>query len=167
MHPNVAVVFDEAKLAKPIHERADAGPCGADHLRESFQRDPGNQCFRLAMDGEGVVLNADVNIFFVDARDFDLQNNVVLVFVDVHRRCEGGGCQRLFRLLPNTGFESAGFDRCAISLFASRPGREIMNFSASAGLYMWESRKRFPSLASARRHLQTRQAQAIPRIHFS
>jgi hypothetical protein len=43
----------------------------------------------LAMDGEGVVLNADINVFFVDARDVDLQNNVVSVCVYVHRRCEG------------------------------------------------------------------------------
>src|SRR5712692_10534617 len=45
----------------------------------------------LAMDGEGVALDADINVFFVDARDFKLQSNVVLVFVDVHRRCEAGG----------------------------------------------------------------------------
>jgi hypothetical protein len=38
--------------------------------------------------GEGVVLDADINVFFVDARDFNLQGDVVLVFVDVHRRCE-------------------------------------------------------------------------------
>ena len=37
----------------------------------------------LAMDGEGGVLDADINVFFVDARDFKLQSNVVLVFVDV------------------------------------------------------------------------------------
>src|SRR5882762_6596570 len=51
----------------------------------------------LAVDGEGVTLDADINIFFVDARDFKLQSNVVFVFVDVHRRCEVGGRQRLFR----------------------------------------------------------------------
>ncbi len=28
----------------------------------------------LATDGEGVVLNADIDVFFVDARDFNLQN---------------------------------------------------------------------------------------------
>jgi hypothetical protein len=58
----------------------------------------------LAMDGEGVVLNADINVFFVDARDVDLQNNVVPVLVYVHRRREGSGCQRLFRAfgeIPN------------------------------------------------------------------
>src|SRR5580704_673274 len=51
----------------------------------------------LAMDSERVVLNADINVFFVDARDVDLQNNVVPVLVYVHRRCEGSGCERLFR----------------------------------------------------------------------
>src|SRR6266704_733776 len=31
-----------------------------------------------------------------------------------------------WRLLPVTGFESAGFDRCAISWFASRLGRKSL-----------------------------------------
>ena len=44
------------------------------------------------MDGEGVVLDADINIFFIDAGDFKLQSNGVLVFVDVHRRRETSGC---------------------------------------------------------------------------
>ncbi len=35
------------------------------------------------------------------------------------------------RLLPVTGFESAGFDRCAISLFASRPGRKTSTLRSS------------------------------------
>jgi hypothetical protein len=30
----------------------------------------------LAMDGEGRVLDADINVFFVDARNFKLQSNV-------------------------------------------------------------------------------------------
>src|SRR5579864_147002 len=51
----------------------------------------------LAMDGEGIVLDADVDVFFVDARDFKLQSNVVLIFVDVHRWCEAGGCECVFR----------------------------------------------------------------------
>jgi len=37
----------------------------------------------LAMYGEGGVLDADINVFFVDARNFKLQSNVVLVL----RRC--------------------------------------------------------------------------------
>jgi hypothetical protein len=45
----------------------------------------------LALDSEGVVLNADINVFFVDARHLNLQNNVVLIFADVapavRRRC--------------------------------------------------------------------------------
>src|SRR5260370_3301263 len=40
----------------------------------------------LAMDGEFVVLDADINVFFGAARDFTLQSTGVLVFVDVHRR---------------------------------------------------------------------------------
>src|SRR4029434_361219 len=50
----------------------------------------------LAVDGEGVTLDANITIFLIDARDFKLQTNVVLVFVDVYRRCEVGGGQRLF-----------------------------------------------------------------------
>src|ERR1700745_3887941 len=42
----------------------------------------------LAVDGERVAFDTDINIFFVDARDFKLESNVVLVFVDVHRRCK-------------------------------------------------------------------------------
>jgi hypothetical protein len=45
----------------------------------------------LAMNCEDVVLDANINVFFVDARDFHLQSNLVLVFVDVHRRCVAGG----------------------------------------------------------------------------
>lgn len=46
----------------------------------------------LAMHGEGGVLDADIDVFLVDAWDFELQSYVVLVFVDVHGRCEAGGC---------------------------------------------------------------------------
>jgi integrase len=35
----------------------------------------------LAMDGESAVVDVDMNVLFVDARDFKLQNDVVLVFV--------------------------------------------------------------------------------------
>src|SRR5512135_1111090 len=50
----------------------------------------------LAPNSEGVVLGADINVFFVDSRDFHLQSNVVLVFVNVHRRRKAGAGQRLF-----------------------------------------------------------------------
>jgi hypothetical protein len=46
----------------------------------------------LAVDGKGIAVDADINVLFVDSRDFKLQNDVVLVFVDVHRRCKAGGC---------------------------------------------------------------------------
>jgi len=49
----------------------------------------------LAMDGEGGVLDADINVFLFDARNLKLQSNVVLVFVDVHGRCKAGGRQCL------------------------------------------------------------------------
>jgi hypothetical protein len=46
---------------------------------------------------EGVAPNTDVNVFFIDAREFKLQDNGVLIFIDVYRRREAGGCERLFR----------------------------------------------------------------------
>ena len=33
---NAAVVSDQAKLAKAVHKKADAGPRGADHLRQGL-----------------------------------------------------------------------------------------------------------------------------------
>jgi hypothetical protein len=47
MNPDAAVVFNQAELAKAIHEEADAGPGGADHLRQSFLRDGRKQVFRF------------------------------------------------------------------------------------------------------------------------
>jgi len=47
MDLDAAVVFDEAELAKSIHEEADAGPGGADHLCKSFLCDSRNQALRL------------------------------------------------------------------------------------------------------------------------
>src|SRR5271167_837990 len=49
----------------------------------------------LAVDNQCIVLYADINVFFLNARDFNFQSEIVLVFVDVHRRCEAGGRQRL------------------------------------------------------------------------
>src|ERR1022692_618539 len=48
MDPDATVVFNKAELAKAIHEEADAGAGGADHLRQRLLRDLGNQRFRLA-----------------------------------------------------------------------------------------------------------------------
>ena len=56
-------------------------------------------------------------------------------------------------LVRVTGLESAGFTIFAIFLFASRPGMNLVK-SVAAGLRLWESRERFPSLAPARRQLQ-------------
>jgi hypothetical protein len=44
---DAAVVFDEAELAKAIHEEADAGARGTDHLCQSFLCDGGKQVFRF------------------------------------------------------------------------------------------------------------------------
>src|SRR5271166_4052666 len=48
----------------------------------------------LAVDYQGIVLDTDINVFFLNARNFNFQSEVVLVFVDVHRRREAGGRQR-------------------------------------------------------------------------
>ena len=45
---DVAVVFDKAELSKSIHEEADAGAGGTDHLRQGLLRDLGNVLFRFA-----------------------------------------------------------------------------------------------------------------------
>jgi hypothetical protein len=45
MDPDATVVFDKAELAKAIHEEADAGPGGADHLCKSLLSDRRNQGF--------------------------------------------------------------------------------------------------------------------------
>jgi hypothetical protein len=39
MNPDATVVLNKAKLAKAIHEEADAGPSGADHFCQCFLRD--------------------------------------------------------------------------------------------------------------------------------
>src|SRR5690242_8821963 len=51
----------------------------------------------LAADGERIVLNADTDVLFVNARYFDLQTNIVFIFVDIHRRCEIARRQRVVR----------------------------------------------------------------------
>src|SRR3984885_2210222 len=48
MYLDTPVVFDEAELAKAIHEEADPGPRGPDHLRQGFLGDLRNQTFRFA-----------------------------------------------------------------------------------------------------------------------
>src|SRR6267378_976819 len=45
----------------------------------------------LTVHGQGVVLDADINVLLVDARHFDFQGDIVLVLVDVHGR---GKCGR-------------------------------------------------------------------------
>ena len=44
---DAAVVFNEAELAKAVHEEADAGSGGADHFRQGLLSDLGDQCFRF------------------------------------------------------------------------------------------------------------------------
>ena len=42
---NAAVVIDKAEFAKAIHEEADAGPRGTDHLRQGFLRNGRDESF--------------------------------------------------------------------------------------------------------------------------
>ena len=43
-----AVVFDEAEAAELVHEEADSGTGGTDHLRQRLLADRGNYCLGLA-----------------------------------------------------------------------------------------------------------------------
>src|ERR1700733_13437406 len=52
MYLNAAVVFDEAEFAKAIHEEADPGPGGPDHLCQGFLGDLRDQAFRFAWHAE-------------------------------------------------------------------------------------------------------------------
>ena len=68
----------------------------------------------------------------------------------------------LGRHFPDTGFGSAGIDRCAISCFASKPGRNSQNsdrrrWTADVGIAVAISK---PG-ACARRHVQAIQAASI------
>ena len=45
MNLDAALVCNKAEFAKAIHEEADAGPSGADHLCQGFLRDLRNECF--------------------------------------------------------------------------------------------------------------------------
>jgi len=47
MHLDAAVLTDESKLAKTINEKADPGPCSADHLCQSFLHDVRNKGHRF------------------------------------------------------------------------------------------------------------------------
>ena len=46
--PDATVVFDEAELAKTVHEKADARAGGADHFRQGFLGDLRNESFRFS-----------------------------------------------------------------------------------------------------------------------
>jgi hypothetical protein len=48
MNPDATVVLNKTEPAKAIHEEADAGPGGPDHLCQSFLRDLWNQRFRFS-----------------------------------------------------------------------------------------------------------------------
>ena len=47
VYTNAVFILDQAKLAKTIHEKADAGSRGADDFRQGLLRDLGNQSMRI------------------------------------------------------------------------------------------------------------------------
>jgi hypothetical protein len=49
--------------------------------------------------GEDVVLDPDIDVLLVNSRDFNLQRDVVLVFVDIHGGSEARGGQRVILAL--------------------------------------------------------------------
>src|SRR5580692_3716163 len=49
----------------------------------------------FAVHGQGLVFDANIDVLLVNSRDFDLQRDVVLVFVYIHWRRKGAGGQRL------------------------------------------------------------------------
>src|SRR6266849_3406589 len=46
---DLAVVLDEAQFPEFVHEKIDAGPCCANHLRQHLLRNFGEHCLRLAL----------------------------------------------------------------------------------------------------------------------
>ena len=48
MNTDTTVVLDEAELAEPVHEEADARTCGSDHFSQCLLRDRWNERLRLA-----------------------------------------------------------------------------------------------------------------------
>ena len=68
----------------------------------------------------------------------------------------------LLGLLHKAGFsERRVRPLCPLSVRQQAWQENHFKFPAVAGLRMWESRQRFPSLASARRHLQASQAALV------
>src|SRR5207302_2255561 len=57
----------------------------------------------LALEVQGAVLDADLDLFRVHARELRLQHYVVLGFVDVHRRSPGSGAQIALVKEPRKG----------------------------------------------------------------
>jgi len=48
MYLDAAVIANETELAKAVHEEADTGPGGTDHIRQCFLGDGRNEGLRLA-----------------------------------------------------------------------------------------------------------------------
>src|SRR6185503_17112421 len=61
----------------------------------------------LAMHSQGVVFDAYVDVLLVNSRNFDLQRNVVLIFINVHGGSKARGGQGLVPALVERGVEEA------------------------------------------------------------
>src|SRR5579883_1131966 len=57
----------------------------------------------LAVYGQDIVFDADIDVLLVDPRNFDFQGDVVLVFVDVDGRGKAGAGQGLLAALGSEG----------------------------------------------------------------
>ena len=55
------------------------------------------------MHGQDVVLDPHIDILLIDARDFNLQDDIVLVLVDIHRWSKLAGGQRLVPTFRSIG----------------------------------------------------------------
>src|SRR5207302_9777312 len=66
--------------------------------------------FALAVHSEGVALDADVDVFLVDSGHFDLERDLVLVFVDVDGGGEARSGQSIIAVCASVGFAERAVD---------------------------------------------------------
>src|SRR6476661_3131356 len=62
----------------------------------------------LALDGQGVVFHADVDVLIVQAGDFQLEYQVLLVLINVNRRNKAARRQLVFSGWLGKGLKKAG-----------------------------------------------------------
>src|ERR1035437_116132 len=94
----------------------------------------------LAVHGQCVVLDADVDILLVDSRHFDLQGDVVLVLVDVDGRSKCGRGQRFILPFRPTGEQAVHAvlqgDKLTERVITRKHGHKVNPPSNSSGGYL-------------------------------